>query len=138
MTADEKADGIIAGMTGGTLLAAAAPPVIDHAIFAAAVGGSVIAIATCYGVKISKEEAAKLVMEFVSYAGFAYAGGSLIVSLSKATGLAYAPATALEAGLFSAMSFAIGVTAKHYFKGERDPEKLKRILQAARKSAPKK
>lgn len=137
MTADEKADKIILGMIAGTAALATMPPVLDVALYAAAVGGSVIAIGACYGIRISKGEATRLVMEFLSFAGFAFGGGKLISGILKATGLGYAAGGAIDAILYSTMSYAVGVTAKTYFKGERNPENLKRVFYAAKKAAPK-
>lgn len=133
---DEKANTIINGMALGTVWIAAMPPVVDVTVYAAAVGASVILIADCYGIKVSKEEASNLVMEFLKYAGWAFAGGKLISGFLKATGLAYAWGGAIDAALYGTMSFAIGKTAQTYFKGERDPEKLKKILNDAYHNSP--
>jgi hypothetical protein len=134
MTADEKADAIIATMAGGTAFIAVIPPVVDLAVFAAAIGASVVAIGQCYETSLSVEEASQMVMQFIKYAGAAFTGGKLISGLLKATGFGYGPGGALDAVLYGIMSYAIGVTAKAWFKGERDPDKLKKILREAYKA----
>jgi uncharacterized protein (DUF697 family) len=136
--ADEDADKIINGMAVGTAGLAVIPPVIDVAVYAVAVGASVIAIGNCYGVKINDKEAARLVMEFLGFASFTFGAGKLISGFLKATGLAYAAGGIIDAVLYSAMSYAIGKTAQAKFKGERDPEKLKSMLNTYFKNPPKK
>lgn len=129
MPPDEKANVIIASMMLGTAAIAVIPPVVDIAVFAAAVGGSVVAIGSCYGYSLSKDEGTKLVLSFITYGGIAFVGGKFISGILKATGLGYAAGGVIDAALYSAMSYAIGATAKAYFKGERDPKKLKEILK---------
>lgn len=132
--ADEKADNIIKGMACGTTVIATMPPVVDVAVYAAAVAGSVMAIGSCYGVDISKGDAKKLVIEFLSFGGFTFAAGKFIAGFLKATGVAYALGGVIDAALYSTLSVAVGYTAKSYFKGERNPEKLKAIFDAKRKA----
>ncbi len=134
MTPDEKANGIITAMSAGTAAIAAMPPVVDVAVFAAAIGGSVVGIATCYGKSISKGNATDLVMQFMKYGGIAFTGGKLISGVLKATGAAYAAGGLIDAALYTTMSYAIGVTAKAYFKDNiRDPSELKKIYKNATK-----
>jgi uncharacterized protein (DUF697 family) len=129
MTKDQKADAIITSMSAGTAALAAMPPVVDMAVFAAAIGGSVVGIAACYDVTISKGDARKLIMDFIKYGGIAFTGGKILSGVLKYTGVAYAAGGLIDAALYTTIAYAIGVTAKAYYRDEiRDPEELKRIF----------
>jgi uncharacterized protein (DUF697 family) len=134
MTKDENADAIIAAMTAGTTAIAIMPPLVDLAAFAAAIAGSVVAIAGCYDISITKGDAVELIMVCIGFGGTAFTGGKLISGFLKFTGLGYAFGGFIDAALYSTMSFAIGVTAKRYYRDNiRDPSKLKEIYKNAKR-----
>jgi uncharacterized protein (DUF697 family) len=132
--ADDKADRVIAGMIAGAVGAAAAP-VVAWPIFVTGMGVGVVGIGACYGVSLSKDEAWKLIKQFFTAAGFSYmatlVGGKLLTIFLAATGVGYGGAVALDVVTSSAIAYAVGQSAKAYFKGERRNAELGEIFRAA-------
>ena len=136
-SSDLKANAIITSMSAGTAAIAAMPPVVDMAAFAAAIGGSVVGIAACYDVSITKGDAVKLIVDFIKYGGIAFTGGKIISGVLKYTGLGYAAGGLIDAALYTTMAYAIGETARVYYRDNiRDPDELKKIFKGAKKSQP--
>jgi uncharacterized protein (DUF697 family) len=125
---DEDADLVILTMIEGCAAAAVAPVAVDWAIAAGALGAGVVGIGCCYGVKITKEEAWKLIKQFIKGAGLAWSGfafGSKIFTvIMKFTGFGYLGGMALDAVMSSAIAYAVGGCAKSYFKGDHDTKNL--------------
>ena len=68
-SADEKADGVIETMVVAVLGTSVIPAYVNWSITASAMGTGVVAIGLCYGVKLTREEAWKLIRKFVHAAG---------------------------------------------------------------------
>lgn len=142
MTADEKADAAIKTMIATVIGTAAIPAYVNWAATAAAMGAGVVSIGLCYGVKLNKDEAWHLVKQFILAGGFWFAGmilGSRILSMIlTSTGIGYFGAVAMDAAVSAALAYAIGESAKAYFKGTRDKAELGKILRRKFTSAKKK
>jgi uncharacterized protein (DUF697 family) len=134
MTPDEKADRIIKGLTA-TGVAAGGVPVPLLIPFMATVAGGVVAIGASYGVRLSKEDAWKLIREFFKAAGFVYTatfiGGAFITWILAATGVGYPVALALDAAQCAVIGYTVGTAAKHYFKGERSQSEMRKVVRGA-------
>jgi uncharacterized protein (DUF697 family) len=115
---EEKADSIIKGLmaTGVTTAVIPAPLGIP---FIAVVATGVVGIGRCYGVALNKQEAWKLIREFFKAAGITFTalqvGWTFISAIVNATGVGYPVSVALDATQATAISFAVGSAAKHYF-----------------------
>jgi uncharacterized protein (DUF697 family) len=127
LTADEKADKIITGLMG-TAVAGALIPLPLAVPFMAAVAGGVVAIGTCYGVTLTKNDAWKLVREFFKAAGLTWTainvGSVFISSVLYATGAGAPVAITMDVVQSTAIAYAVGQAAKHYFKGNRSRDEL--------------
>jgi uncharacterized protein (DUF697 family) len=139
MTPDEKADLAIKAMVGTVVGTAIIPAHVNWALTAAALGSGVIAIGLCYGVKLNKEEAWQLVKQFFLAAGFWFIGmqvsSKIFAMILETTGIGYAPAVALDAALSGAIAWAIGETAKAYFKGVTNKKALGNVFKQSFVSA---
>jgi uncharacterized protein (DUF697 family) len=131
--ADEKADTAIAVMISGMMAAAIIPAHVNWALVAGALGTGVVAIGRCYGVQLSKDEAWQLVKQFFLAAGLTFiglaVGTKIIAAILSSTGIGHLGAVALDASVSAALAYAVGGSAKAYFKGERDKKKLGRIFR---------
>jgi uncharacterized protein (DUF697 family) len=139
-SADKKADAVIATMIAAATGGAVVPVVISLPTLAAAMGSGVVGIGLCYGVKLSKEEAWKLIRQFISAAGLTFAGfyvgWQMISAILTSTGIGYVGAVAMEAAACAAIAYAVGETSKAYFKGETSKQALrKRMRDAIREKA---
>jgi uncharacterized protein (DUF697 family) len=134
MTADEKADMAIKAMIMTVIGTAAIPAHVNWAVTGTAMGAGVIAIGACYGVELTKDEAWHLIRQFVSAAGFWFvsmAVGSKIISVILAsTGIGYVGAVAIDGFVSAAFAYAIGGTAKAYFKGVKNQKELGKVFKA--------
>lgn len=130
---DEKADNAIRIMVGATAAAAAVPAHVNWAIMASALGVGVVSIGKCYGTALNKDEAWKLVVQFIKGAGIAWAGFAIgykvLAAIIESTGLGYFGAAAVDVAVSSAIAWAVGACAKAYFKGERDKKALGSIFR---------
>jgi uncharacterized protein (DUF697 family) len=139
--ADDCADKVIVGMVGGAVGAAVIPAHVNWAVFASAMGAGVIGIGRCFGVQLNKEEAWQLVKQFVYAAGFAFlgvaVGSKILAAILSSTGIGHVGAVALDAAISSALAYAIGESAKAYFKGVKDKKELGRIFREAFKKKKK-
>jgi uncharacterized protein (DUF697 family) len=68
VTPEQKADRIIAGMASTGVMVAVIPLPLGVP-FMAAVATGAVAIGACYGIKLTKDEAWKLIREFFKAAG---------------------------------------------------------------------
>lgn len=131
--ADNKADKVIKLMIKGMLGAAIIPAQVNWVFIATAMGTGVVSIGLCYGVELTKDEAWKLIKQFISAAGLTFIGlnvGSKILSMILATtGFGYFAAVALDAAISVALGYAVGESAKAYFKGERNNKELGKIFR---------
>lgn len=131
-SADEKADIAINAMVSAAVVFAAAPGPVNWAAFSTALGGGVVAIGLCYGVTITRSEGWKLVKQFVLGAGFTFValnvGSKLFAVLLSLTGFGYVVGVALDAAISSAIAYAVGESARAYFKGEHNKKELGRIF----------
>jgi uncharacterized protein (DUF697 family) len=130
--ADDRADDVINTMIA-TAIGMAVVPVVMTPAFIAGMGVGVVAIGRCYGVQLTRDEAHKLVKEFFAAAGFStmavLATGKLLAAVMAATGIGYAGGVVLDAGASAAIAYAVGGTAKSYFKGERNKKVLGRQMR---------
>lgn len=134
MTPDEKADTAIKTMIGTVIGTSVIPAYVNWAATAAAMGTGVVAIGMCYDVKLNKDEAWQLIKQFITAGGLWFAGmilGSRILSMIiTSTGIGYFGAVAMDATVSAGLAYAIGESAKAYFKGTRDKKELGRILRS--------
>ena len=139
---DEKADIAIATMMAAMGGAAVVPAHVNWALAAGAMGSGVVAIGLCYGVKLSKDEAWKLVKQFILGAGLTFVGlavgSKLLAAILSSTGIGHVGAVALDGTVSVAIGYAVGETAKDYFKGEKNKKKLGETFRNAFRSKKKK
>jgi Domain of unknown function (DUF697) len=131
--ADNRADAVITTMVAAAMGGAIVPAVVQWPIFASAMGAGVVGIGLCYGVQLTKDEAWKLIVQFIRAAGLTFAGlyiGSQILSLIlTSTGIGYVGAVAMDATIAGAIAYAVGAAAKAYFQGERNTARLGQIMR---------
>ena len=119
---DNDADVAIKTMMGTVVATAAVPAHVNWALTASAMGAGAVAIGKCYDVQLPKDEGWKLVKQFVLSAGMWFlsmnVGSKILSALMQSTGVGYAVGMALDAASSAAFAWAIGSTAKAYFRNE--------------------
>lgn len=119
---DNDADVAIKTMMGTVIATAAVPAHVNWALTASAMGAGAVAIGKCYDVQLTKDEGWKLVKQFVLSAGMWFlsmnVGSKILSALMQSTGVGYAVGMALDAASSAAFAWAIGSTAKAYFRNE--------------------
>lgn len=119
---DNDADVAIKTMMGTVVATAAVPAHVNWALTASAMGAGAVAIGKCYDVQLTKDEGWKLVKQFVLSAGMWFlsmnVGSKILSALMQSTGVGYAVGMALDAATSAAFAWAIGSTAKAYFRNE--------------------
>lgn len=119
---DNDADVAIKTMMGTVVATAAVPAHVNWALTASAMGVGAVAIGKCYDVQLTKDEGWKLVKQFVLSAGMWFlsmnVGSKILSALMQSTGVGYAVGMALDAASSAAFAWAIGSTAKAYFRNE--------------------
>jgi uncharacterized protein (DUF697 family) len=137
-TAEQKADAIIKGLMSAAVATAVIPLPLGVP-FMAVVAGGVVAIGTCYGVELTKDEAWRLIKEFFKAAGVTFMGlnvGWLFISaILNFTGAGYPVSVALDATQGSAIAYAVGSSAKFYFSGQRSRKELGEMMRESFKEA---
>ena len=130
---DERADQAIKAMVTAVVGTAVIPAYVNWALTASALGAGVVAIGLCYGVQLTKDEAWKLVKQFFMAAGTWFIamnfGSKFIAMILTSTGIGYGPAVALDATISATAAYAVGASAKEYFKGERDKGKIGKVFR---------
>ena len=103
--------------------------------FMGTVAGGVVAIGTCYGVGLSRDEPRKLIREFFKAAGFvwtsAFVGTQFLAWIATATGVGIPVMIALETAEASLIAYVVGTAAKHYFKGQRSRDQIRTVMRSA-------
>jgi len=121
---DKNADKVIVGMAASIAAAATLPLVVDYPILVSILATGVVSIGLCYGVKFTKDEAWKLIIQIIKAANhwktFILFGSQLSALILESTGLGYFAGVTIQITTGVAVSYAIGAAAKEYFKGERD------------------
>lgn len=119
---DNDADVAIKTMMGTVVATAAVPAHVNWALTASAMGAGAVAIGKCYDVQLTKDEGWKLVKQFVLSAGMWFlsmnVGSKILSALMQSTGVGYAVGMAFDAASSAAFAWAIGSTAKAYFRNE--------------------
>lgn len=119
---DNDADVAIKTMMGTVVATAAVPAHVNWALTASAMGAGAVAIGKCYDVQLTKDEGWKLVKQFVLSAGMWFlsmnVGSKILSAFMQSTGVGYAVGMALDAASSAAFAWAIGSTAKAYFRNE--------------------
>lgn len=119
---DNNADKAIKAMMTAVVGTALIPAHVNWTLTASAMGAGVVAIGCCYGVKMTKDDGWKLVRQFVLSAGFWFLsmniGSKLLTALMESTGIGYGVGVALDAAASAAFAWAIGSTAKEYFRND--------------------
>lgn len=119
---DQDADVAIKAMMGAVVGTAIIPAHVNWALTASAMGTGAIAIGKCYDVQLTKEEGWKFVKQFVLSAGMWFlsmnVGSKILSMLMESTGIGYGIGIALDAATSAAFAWAIGSTAKAYFRNE--------------------
>lgn len=141
---DQRADKAIKAMVASMVGMAAIPALVNWALVATAMASGVVAIGLCYDVKLTKDEAWKLVKQFFIAAGLTFMmvqGGTKIVAMIlSSTGIGHFGAMAIDCTVSGAQGYAIGMGAREYFRrdslGQAKPtkEELGRIIREAFKS----
>ena len=125
---DKDADEAIKVMMTAVVGTAVIPAAVNWAITAAAMGTGCVAIGKAYGVTLSKENGEKLVIQFIKGAGLWFlamtVGSKLVTAILEFTGLGYGAGVALDAATSAAFAWAIGKTAKSYFRSSYIGNKL--------------
>ncbi|HZP82810.1 MAG TPA: DUF697 domain-containing protein [Chthonomonadaceae bacterium] len=131
--ADAQADKVIATMVKGMVGAAVIPAHVNWALVATAMGAGVIRIGNCYGIKLTKDEAWELIVQFFRAAGLTFCalnvGSKVLAALMSSTLIGHASAVALDATISASLAYAVGGCAKSYFKGVRDSRELGRMMR---------
>lgn len=121
-TCDKNADKAINTMMTAVVGTALVPAHVNWALTASAMGAGVVAVGLCYDVKLTREEGWKLVRQFVMGAGFWFismnVGSKILSALMESTGIGYGAGAAIDAAASAAFAWAIGSTAKKYFRNE--------------------
>jgi uncharacterized protein (DUF697 family) len=137
-TAEQKADAIIKGLMSSGVATAVIPLPLGVP-FMAVVAGGVVGIGTCYGVKLTKDEAWSLIKEFFKAAGLTFmalnVGWLFISAILTFTGAGYPVAVALDATQATAIAYAVGSSAKFYFSGQRSRKELGEMMRESFKEA---
>ena len=119
---DQDADVAIKTMMAAVVGTAVIPAHVNWALTASAMGAGAVAIGKCYGVQLTKDEGWKFVKQFVLSAGMWFlsmnVGSKILSMLMESTGFGYAVGAALDAATSAAFVWAIGSTAKAYFRNE--------------------
>ena len=117
---DDAADKAIAVMTGAIVGEALLPAHVNWAIAATTMGAGVVAIGLAYDVKLTKDEAWKLVKQFFLAAGFCFIalniGSKIFAMVIESTGIGYMAGVALDCTISGAAAWAIGSCAREYFR----------------------
>ena len=133
--ADRAADRAITAMTVAAAGCAVIPIHVNWVAFCTTLGGGVVYIGHCYGVRASREEGWKLIVRFFIAAGFGFMaltfGAKFITAVMKSTGFPYPVGVLLDAVFSAAIAYAVGQSAKAYFRGERRKLELGRIFREA-------
>lgn len=119
---DNDADVAIKTMMAAVVGTAMVPAHVNWALTASAMGAGAVAIGKCYGVQLTKDEGWKFVKQFVLSAGLWFlsmnVGSKILSMLMETTGIGYGVGVALDAATSAAFAWAIGSTAKEYFRNE--------------------
>lgn len=119
---DNDADVAIKTMMAAVVGTAMVPAHVNWALTASAMGAGAVAIGKCYGVQLTKDEGWKFVKQFVLSAGLWFlsmnVGSKILSVLIESTGIGYGVGVALDAATSAAFAWAIGSTAKEYFRNE--------------------
>lgn len=138
---DDKADDAIKAMVASCVGAAVIPAAVNWTVVATAMGAGCVAIGRAYGVQLNKDEAWKLVKQFILGAGFMFIamnlGSKIFTMIAQATPLTYLGGAALDGALSAAQAYAVGACAKEYFrrdylgKGRPTKDELGKIFRNA-------
>ena len=98
-------------------------------------GIGIVRIGRVYRAALTKQEAIKLIVQFLQAAGISYASIFVFVQIfsgvAKTAVIGYPAGAAIEASFNAGVMYALGITAKAYFRGERRKDELGKILRAA-------
>lgn len=119
---DQDADVAINTMMAAVVGTAIIPAHVNWALTASAMGAGAVAIGKCYGVQLTKDEGWKFVKQFVLSAGMWFlsmnVGSKILSMIIESTGIGYGVGMAIDAATSAAFAWAIGSTAKAYFRNE--------------------
>ena len=125
---DKDADAAIDVMMYGIGALSLLPVALNWTLAATAMGAGTVAIGRAYGMTLEKEDGAKLVMQFIKSAGLMFlclhVGAKIGAAIIQFTGVGYLHGVALDAVMSGTFAWAIGKTAKSYFRAEYKGEKL--------------
>ncbi|MBR5287438.1 MAG: DUF697 domain-containing protein [Clostridia bacterium] len=116
---DRKADLAVNAMMVAAVGLGVVPILLDMVAVSAAMGAGVIAIANCYDLQLTKDDAADLIKQFFKAAGTSYSimfmGVKITNSLLKSNPVTYVPFLIADGVVCGAAAFAVGMTAKNFF-----------------------
>ena len=119
---DMEADKAIKIMMASVVGTAVIPAAVNWALTASAMGAGAVAIGRAYGFGLSRDNAEKLVVQFIKGAGLWFlamqVGSKMITAILQFTGLGYGAAVMLDAATSAAFAWAVGATSKSYFRSE--------------------
>ena len=125
---DKDADDAIKIMMTAVVGTAVVPAAVNWGITATAMGAGCVGIGKAYGVSLSKDNGEKLVIQFLKGAGLWFlamqVGSKVLTAILQFTGLGYGAGVALDAATSAAFAWAIGKTAKSYFRAQYQGGKL--------------
>lgn len=117
---DDGADGALILMTEGAVVIGFLPVMVDIGVLMTAMGAGVVSIGKCYGCALTKGDAGELIKQFFKAAGmtfsFIFAGQKIVASLLKSNPATYLPTMIADATMCGATAYAVGSTAKKYFR----------------------
>ena len=141
MATEKQADAIIFQTILQVAAAGAIPMFVNWAVSAGLMGIGIVRIGRVYGDTLTKQEAIKLILHFLRAAGIGYASIFVFVQIftgvAQTTVIGYPVAAAIEASVMAGLMYALGITAKAYFRGERRKDELGKILRAAHREGKK-
>ena len=118
---DEKAERDIKLGIAAVVATAAIPAHVNWAATATAMGIMCVDIGACYGERLTDESGAKdLIKQFIYGAGFwfmaMHVGSKIFAAAVETTGIGYLLGASIDATVSGAFAYAIGKSAKLYFK----------------------
>lgn len=133
--ADKRANTVIHQTVLQIAAASVIPAHVNWAFTATLLGIGVVRIGRVYGVTLSRKEAWKLIKQFLKAAGLwfvsVYVGSKVFAAMFETTGIGYVAGAAIDVTVSSSIAYAIGLTAKAYFRGEHTNAELGEIMRKA-------
>jgi uncharacterized protein (DUF697 family) len=119
---DRRADVAVNTMVKSMVALALVPAHVNWALVATAMATGVVAIGLSYEVKLTRDEAWKLIRQFFMAAGLTFmmlqCGSKILAMILATTGIGYGGAVALDCAISAAQGYAVGMGAREHFRRE--------------------